>query len=307
MRKLLVNENDANQRVDKFLSKTLPKLPKNLMYKYIRNKKIKVNGKRCEISQKLASGDEFTCYIAEEFFETQRDDSFFRASTNLNILYEDDNIIVMNKEVGLLAHSDDKISDDTLVNRMKHYLYQKGEYAFESEQSFAPALCHRIDRNTQGIVIGAKTAQALRDMNEAIREGCIDKRYLCIVEGTLQEKEKTVHAFHKKENKEVFIRDSEKEGFKEIITGYQVLKEAKGLSLLAIRLYTGKSHQIRALMAHLKHPLYGDTRYGAKPRKYPYQALCAYRVKCSNMPGSLVYLNDQVWEIKDVDFLKIMQ
>ena len=247
MRKLYVNENDANQRVDKFLTKTLPTLPKNLMYKYIRNKKIKLNGARCEISTKIQAGDEFTCYIAEEFFETKKDTSFFNAPLTLDVLYEDENIIVMNKERGLLAHSDDKSSDDTLINRMKHYLYRKKEYAFESEQSFAPALCHRIDRNTQGIVIGAKNAQALRDMNEAIRERKLDKFYVCLCEGVFVKKQGKIKAYHKKENQKVYIKDHKEEGYTEILTGYKVLKEKEGISLLEVELFSGKSHQIRAV------------------------------------------------------------
>lgn len=308
MRILVIKENDANQRVDKFLSKALPNLPKNLMYKYIRNKKIKVNKKRCSISQRLAVNDEVMCYIAEEFFEVKKDDRFLKAKCDLRIIYEDENIIIMNKEAGLLAHNDEaNTTCDTLVNRMKYYLYRKGEYEYENEQSFVPALCHRIDRNTSGIVIGAKNAQALRDMNTAIKEKAVKKQYLCICEGIWENKQQIIKAYHKKENKKVSISLKEKSGYKEILTGYRVLLEKKGLSLLEVDLLSGKSHQIRALMGYLKHPLYGDTRYGAKPSLYAYQALCAYRVTFENMPESLSYLNQKVYEIKDVDFVDIMK
>lgn len=307
MRKLTINENDANQRLDKFLLKTLDNLPKSLMYKYIRNKKIKVNGKRCEISTKLQVNDEITCYISEEFFQDKKDDSFFQVKGELDILYEDKNIIIMNKEVGLLVHSDDNKEVDTLVNRMKRYLYDKKEYDFHNEQSFAPSLCHRLDRNTQGIVIGAKNATALREMNQAIHDGNIEKKYLCIVEGKLDKKEDIIYAYHKKEDKVVSISDTLKEGYKEIKTGYKVIQEKNSLSLLEVRLYSGKSHQIRAVFAHLKHPLYGDTRYGAKKRQYPYQALCAYKLTLHNNGEHLSYLNDKTFEIKDVDFLRIMK
>lgn len=306
MRKILIKENDANQRVDKFLSKSLPKLPTSLMYKYIRNKKIKVNGKRCEVKQMLQTGDELTCYIAEEFFEVQKDYTFLKAQPKLDILYEDDNLLIMNKEVGLLVHSDDKVEDDTLVNRMKHYLYNKGEYHIEEEQSFTPSLCHRIDRNTQGIVIGAKTAQALRDMNKRIHDGALIKKYLCIVEGIVSKKEDTITAYHKKENQVVSILDHMQTGYKEIKTGYRVIKEEKNLSLLEVCLYSGKSHQIRAMMAHLKHPLYGDTKYGAKKRAYPYQALCAYQVYFQPVNDSLSYMNEKKIEIEHIDFLKLI-
>lgn len=309
MRKLYVNENDANQRVDKFLLKTLPTLPKSLMYKYIRNKKIKLNGSRCEISTKIQAGDEFTCYISDEFFEIKKDASFLRVPATLDILYEDENILVMNKEKGLLAHSDDKVSDDTLINRMKHYLYKNGEYDFENEQSFAPALCHRIDRNTQGIVIGAKNAQALRDVNEAIRLRNIDKYYLCIVEGTLTKKKGKIKAYHKKENQKVSIRSTYVEGYTEILTGYEVVKEKNNLSLLKVKLYSGKSHQIRSLFAHMGHPLYGDGRYGAKKRNYDYQALCAYRIVFHDMSEKLAYLNEKaiMLDLNSIEFMKFMK
>ncbi len=305
MRKFVVQVNDADQRVDKFLQKTIPLLPKSLMYKSIRNKKIKVNNKRCEISQRLQENDEVICFIAEEFFEHIKDKTFMKASTKLDVVYEDENIIIMNKEVGLLVHSDDSENVDCLVNRMKHYLYKKGEYDYETELSFAPALCHRIDRNTQGMVIGAKNAMSLRCINEAIRDNGITKKYICIVEGEMIHKQETVVAYHKKENEQVFISMVEKLGYKEIITKYKVLEVKHSYSLLEIELITGKSHQIRALMAKLRRPLYGDTKYHAKKQKYPYQALCAYELEMKALPLSLEYLNGKKFKIHNIDFLSI--
>lgn len=304
MRILTIKENDANQRLDKYLQKALPTLPKSLMYKYIRNKKIKVNKKKCEISTRLVVNDEIMCYIAEEFFDQKRDDSFLQATSPIHILYEDENLVVMNKPVGLLVHSDDTKEYDTLVNRMKYYLYQKNEYAYYEEASFAPALCHRLDRNTQGIVIGAKNAQALRDMNAIIHDGQLHKKYMCVVEGVFDKKEDIVYAYHKKENQVVYISDVEEEGYKQIKTGYQVKEEKNGYSLLCVDLYSGKSHQIRAMMAHLHHPLYGDVKYGAKKQKYPYQALCAYLVRFNGIENTLQYLNGMCIRIDTIEFMK---
>ncbi len=306
MRNFVIYENDAGQRVDKFLMKTMPKLPKSLMYKSIRNKKIKVNRKRCEISQRLEVDDEVQCFISEEFFENDIDTSFLNVKGQLDIVYEDENIIIMNKEVGLLVHSNEHEQVETLVNRMKFYLYSKNEYDYTLQQSFAPSLCHRIDRNTQGFVIGAKNAQALRSMNEAIKLHCLQKKYLCIVEGKMDTKEACVSAYHKKENQQVDICWKYREGYKEIITKYKVLKESKGLSFVEVELISGKSHQIRALFAFLNHPLYGDTRYRAKKREYPYQALCAYKLHFNDMPKPLENLNGKQFEIKDIDFLSIL-
>ncbi len=305
MRKFIIQTNDADQRVDKFIQKAIPLLPKTLMYKSIRNKKIKVNNKRCEISQRLQVNDEVICFIAEEFFENNKNRIFLKASKEIKVIYEDENIILMNKPIGLLAHSDHTQDIDSLINRMKHYLYSKKEYDDLQEQSFAPALCHRIDRNTQGIVIGAKNAMALRNINESIRENKIIKKYLCIVEGKMERKEETIIAYHQKRDQNVSISLQPQEGFKEIITKYKVKEYRNGYSLLEMELVTGKSHQIRAVMAALKHPLYGDTRYQARRQKYPYQALCAYEVSFKKMPESLGYLDNKIFKIEDIDFLSI--
>ena len=181
MKEFYIGENDADQRVDKFIQKTMKTMPKSLMYKYIRNKKIKVNRKRCEISQRLALGDTMQCYIAEEFYETQSTRQFLQVPSTLDIVYEDEHILLINKPKGLRAHSDTSEVQDNLADRLLHYLYESQEYDPAHEQSFTPALCHRIDRNTQGLVIAAKTAAALRCMNEKIAAREVEKKYLCII------------------------------------------------------------------------------------------------------------------------------
>jgi len=278
MRELIVNQNDANQRVDKFLNKALPKLPTNLMYKYIRNKKIKVNGMRCQINQRLEENDVVRLYIAEEFFEVEKDTSFLQVKEKLDVVYEDANIIVMNKPIGLLTHSDIHEEVDTLVNRMRKYLYDKKEYDYANEQSFAPALAHRLDRNTQGLVLGAKTAESLRELNRFIREGYIDKFYLALVEGILPIKCDTWVHYHKKQNQKIEIFKTAKEDCKEVKLAYKVLEEKHKISLVEVKLHSGKSHQIRAQFAYVGYPLLGDFRYGAKQQGFVYQALCAYRL-----------------------------
>lgn len=185
MREFIINQNDAGQRVDKFLTKAVPKLPKNLLYKYLRLKRIKVNGKRCEISTRLACGDVMQLYINDEFFEGEVADrpAFLSAPTSLNIIYEDENIILCDKKCGLVVHEDESGSTDTLINRIQHYLYEKGEYRPEEELSFAPALCNRIDRNTGGIVICAKNAESLRVLNQKVKDRELEKLYLCVTVG----------------------------------------------------------------------------------------------------------------------------
>lgn len=279
MREFIIQADDANQRVDKFITKTMKTLPKSLMYKYIRNKKIKVNNKRCDISQRLLEGDSMQCYIAEEFFDMVIQKNFLKVPSKLQIIYEDESILIVDKPSGLLAHSDTSEVQDNLADRMLHYLYKKGEFDPALRQSFSPALCHRIDRNTQGIVIGAKSADALRKMNEKIKLREVEKKYICIVEGALKQKEDHIVLYHKKlEGNKADISKVAQEGYQEIQTAYRVLEEGRGYSLVEVDLLTGKSHQIRSVMAYIGHPLLGDRKYGARESSYAYQALCAYKV-----------------------------
>ena len=305
MKEFIINENDADQRVDKFIQKTMKTMPKSLMYKYIRNKKIKVNRKRCEISQRLQVGDTMQCYIPEEFYEVATMRSFLQVPNALDVVYEDDAVLLMNKPKGLRAHSDTSEVQDNLADRLLHYLYCKKEYDPTTEQSFTPALCHRIDRNTQGLVIAAKTAAALRCMNEKIALRQVEKKYLCIVQVKLKKKQDHIVLYHRKnEQNTAEVIDREREGYTRMETGYRVLQEAERYSLVEVELHSGKSHQIRALMSWLGHPLLGDVKYGArKTKEKTYQALCAYHVAFHFQGDAccLQYLNGRAFELQDTD------
>ena len=317
---ITVKKNDAGQRLDKFLSKAVKGLPMSLMYKYIRTKKIKVNRKRCEQKYVLVEGDEIQLFIREEFFDSpERDDgALSRITPKLNIVYEDDNIILCNKRPGVLVHEDDGAKDNTLIMHIKAYLYQKGEYDPESEQSFAPALCNRIDRNTGGIVIAAKNAEALRVMNEKIKNDEIRKFYLCAVHGMPKKRQDTLTGYLKKDSATnlVTVSDTEKAGYKNIITKYRVIDSNSSTSLCEVELVTGRTHQIRAHMAHIGHALVGDGKYGInrndKTRGYKYQALYAYRLifDFGKDEGYLGYLSgkqvnispDDIWFLSDYPY-----
>ena len=321
MKEFQIKKNDAGQRLDKFIQKTIKGIPVSLMYKSIRTKKIKVNRKRAEEKQILNLGDTVQMFLAEELFSDKvSDNELLTITPKLDIVYEDENIILMNKRPGVLVHEDDEGRDNTLLMHLQSYLYRKGEYDPRAEQSFAPALCNRIDRNTGGIVIAAKNAAALRDMNYRIKSGQVSKFYLCAVHGTMPKKADVLKGYLKKNEKTntVDVSDTPKPGYREIITGYRVQSSKNGASLLEVELFTGRTHQIRAHLSHIGHPLLGDGKYGVnrddKKKGYHYQALYSYKLRFDfEQSGDVLdYLSgkeyrlprESVWFCADFDYRK---
>lgn len=312
MKSLTIQKNDADQRLDKFLQKNLPNLPKSLLYKYIRKKRIKVNGKRADISTRLQVGDVLDLYISDEFFEKPEPTyDFLHASTKLKILYEDDHVLVLDKPVGLLSHPDDREYNDTLITRVKRYLYEKGEYRPEDEQSFTPALVNRIDRNTGGIVLAAKTAESLRVLNQKMKDREIHKFYLCVVHGTPKPSEGTLKGYLWKDEakNKVSVYSKPRPGAKPIETKYKVLRSEQNLSLVEVELLTGRTHQIRAHFASIGCPLVGDGKYGNNQQNRKQggrrkQFLYSYKTvfDFTTDAGELADLNGKVFEVPKVWF-----
>ena len=326
MKTYTVNANDSGQRLDKFITKSVKGLPLSLMYKYIRKKRIKVNGRRAEEKQKLEVGDVIEMYIPDEFFsEKTASVEYERAEVALNIVYEDENILLVDKKPGVLVHTGDEGDKNrteeaertTLIFAIKSYLVSKGEYSPENENSFAPALCNRIDRNTGGIVIAAKNAGTLRAVNEAIRRRELDKYYLCAVHGIPEKRSATLKAYLTKDYKtnKVRVTDREARGSKEIVTAYKTLAEnhRENMALLEVSLLTGRTHQIRAHLAHIGHALVGDGKYGvnAEDRKkgYKYQALSSYKLVFNSDEEEIRYLKGKSFEIdrEGIFFLKLFK
>ncbi|MBQ1260709.1 MAG: RluA family pseudouridine synthase [Clostridia bacterium] len=318
MREIKIGKNDAGQRLDKFLTKALD-LPTSLLYKSLRLKKIKLNRKRAEANVILAEGDTLQCFLKDEFFKGGGDNAakptLASIKVRLDVIYEDENVILMNKPIGLSVHEDEHTETNTLLTYLQAYLYQKGEYSPEDEQSFAPALCNRLDKNTGGIVIGAKNAEALRVMNEKIKLREIDKFYLAAVHGIPKPEAAKISGWLLKDEKTNTVRVFDKNpprAAKPIETGYRVIAKAGGDALVEVELFTGRTHQIRAHMAHIGHALIGDGKYGVnradRQRGYKHQALYSYKLRFSfkGEPTVLEYLNGKEFSVskKDIYFTK---
>ena len=313
MKEFTIGANDAGQRLDRFLAKAVPLLPASLAQKYIRIKRIKRNGARVERDTRLQTGDVLQLYINDEFFDKPREDNAYLtvATPKLNIVYEDDHILLVDKLPGLAVHPHDGAEyGKTLIDHIQAYLYQKKQWNPRGENAFTPSLCNRIDRNTGGIVIAAKTAEALRVMNQKIKDREMDKRYLAIVEGTPRPQKGSLKGYLFKDAKKnkVFVTDTPRPGSKTCQTNYVTLASTQGLSLVECELITGRTHQIRAQFAHAGHPLLGDGKYGKLDKRFDrnYQALYSYKLTFTftTDAGSLNYLNGKTFRVEQVDFVK---
>ena len=314
MKEITVGKNDAGQRLDRFVSKAVPLLPESLLQKYIRLKRIKLNGKGSKRDVRLSEGDRISLYINDEFFEKPREENSYLkvGKPRVTIVYEDENILLADKKPGVLCHSAGQWDYNTLIANIQAYLSQKGEWNPREENSFAPALCNRIDRNTGGIVIAAKNAESLRIINEKIKLREIEKYYLCAVHGRPNPPSGTLENFLFKDavKNRVYIKSKSEPGAKTAVTEYRTLRSKGPLSLVECHLLTGRTHQIRAQMSYAGWPLLGDGKYGSERFNKQYdesgQALYSYKLLFSfpTDAGMLNYLRGKEFSVTSVDFVE---
>lgn len=292
MKEIVINENEAGQRLDKFLGKLLKEAPASFYYKMLRKKNIVLNGKKATGNEKLTAGDSIKLFLSDETFEKfagKRQTNDLAASVPniaLEIVYEDHDVLAINKPAGMLSQKAKK--EDISANEyILQYLLESGTITRESLHTFKPSVCNRLDRNTSGILVAGKTLNGLQQMSKAFRERSMEKYYLAIVAGHIS-KPRRIEGFLKKDekNNQVTILSELSNDAKPIITEYRPLKLVGQVTLLEVHLITGRSHQIRAHLASIGHPVIGDTKYGnprlnrefLKNAGVTHQLLHAYRL-----------------------------
>lgn len=316
MRELKIGKNENNQRLDRFIKKYLEKAPAGFIYKMIRKKNIELNGKRAKPETMIYEGDKVQLFLAEDTikkFEAEEEE--ITTDKRLNIVYEDDNIVLINKESGLLSHGRGGEFEENIVDSLISYLIKTGEYVPRIEKTFTPSICNRLDRNTSGLMVGAKNYKSLKMINNAFKSMDIKKFYKTIVEGELQEeKREKAYIIKDEEKNRVSIASKGEEESKKIVTGVRSLKVKNGYSLVEVELVTGRTHQIRIHLSSLGYPIVGDRKYGDKnvnnqfKKEYNInnQILHSYKLEFGGLEEGLEYLNGQVFEAPFTkEFLKV--
>lgn len=305
LKELIVDKNENEQRIDRFLRKYLEEASRGFIYKMLRKKNIKLNGKKAKPEDVIYEGDKIQLYLADATIEKfMKKQDIIESKLIPDIIYEDENIILINKRAGILSHGSGGDYEENIVDSMLSYLIQKGDYVPRIEKTFTPSICNRLDRNTSGIIVGAKTYDALKEINRVFKESKVRRFYKTIVSGEIEEDIQAKAYLSKNEDRNlVKIHRRDGEGLKKIETHINVLENKGGYTLLEVELKTGRTHQIRAHLASLGYPVIGDRKYGKKEINHNFkekyklndQWLHGYKIEFQGLEGSMEYLNGKIF------------
>ncbi|MCV3734301.1 RluA family pseudouridine synthase [Ureaplasma miroungigenitalium] len=308
-----ITENEAQQRLDRYLLKMFKNVSRFNIYKMVRTKDVKVNNKKADIKYMLQIGDEVRVFMPADMLQENKNLDFLKAKDDLEIIYEDNNILVIHKPVGLIVHDDIHEQDDTLAKRVKKYLAKTKQYNPFDQSSFTPSLCHRLDLNTSGLIMAAKNALALRNITDMFQKNDVVRKYYCLTYSPTPKNQDLVQNFmyKKPDDNLMVVQDFKTKDNKTALTKYKFIKNVRNYYLYEIELLTGRTHQIRAVMNYLNAPLVGETRYINKridkDERYTHQCLVSYYISFKNLEkydSELHYLSNKEFKLQNIWFLR---